>query len=299
MQPEELRKRLQGVFTVVVTPFRPDYELDTEGLKRNLDFLIANGVHGLIIGGSLGEFSSLSMEERRLLFRTAVDHVAGRLPVVVCTSHSNTREAVELTSYAHSIGADGVMVTAPYYAHRPEEGIVRHYRAVADAADIGILVYNTSRAGVNLSPKLISRLAEIPRVVGVKQGTRDISEQDATVRLVGHKIRVFSGSEVMMLPCFALGAVGTTSVSSSFMPQVMLECYNAAMEGDLCRAVRAFDGWAEYRLFASAHGQPATVKAAMQMVGLAAGPVRLPMLDLPEEARGQLRSILRNMGLIP
>lgn len=299
MKASELKPKLRGIYTIFVTPFREDYELDIDGVKRNLDFLLdGSGVHGIVIGGSLGEFSSMSMEERKLLIKTAVEHVAGRLPVIATTAHSNTREALELTKYAESIGADGVMITAPYYAHRPEEGIYRHFETIASQTEIGILLYNTSRAGINLTPKFIARLCEIDHIAGIKQGTRNIIEHDETVQLVGDKISILSGSEEMMLPCFALGEVGTSSTCSSFMPQFMVPCYEAAQRGDYTEAKRVFDSWAEFRHFARANGQPATAKAAMNMMGMAAGPVRLPMVDLNAEKKEELRKILQKMGLL-
>jgi 4-hydroxy-tetrahydrodipicolinate synthase len=296
-KPMELKKDLRGILSIVVTPFHENFELNLDGFRNNLEFLIKNGVNALIIGGSLGEFSSLSKDERKTLFKVAIDQVNGRLPVIVCTGHSNTREAVELTKFAEDIGADGILMPPPYYVNRPLEGIYRHFEELATKTSIGILVYNTTRAGINLSPEFISRLADIDNVVGIKQGTRDITEHERTVHLAGDKIAIISGSEIMMLPCFAMGQVGTTSTSSCFMPRLMVDCYEAAMKGDYVAAKDLFYRWAPIRRYMERVGMPAAAKAALDLVGLAGGPCRLPMISVNEKQRNELKDILKNIGL--
>lgn len=296
--PAELRKKMKGVICIVITPFRKDYSLDIDGLKDNLERLMKFGAHGMVLGGSLGECSSMTMDERKLLFKTAVDKVAGRLPVICNASDSYVIRAIELTNYAEEIGADGVMLTAPYYAKASEEGMYRFFKAVNDNTNLGITLYETSRSGNHMTPKFIERVVEIEHVVAMKQGTRDIEELEETIHRVGNKISLICGSEVMSLPCYAMGYVGTTSTSSSFMTEILVKQHNAAMAGDYKKAAEIFFSWAPYRRFMKKAGMPATAKAAMNMMGIAAGPVRLPMIDLNEEQKAELKKILVEMGLM-
>jgi 4-hydroxy-tetrahydrodipicolinate synthase len=296
--PQELKGKMKGVFTIVLSPFNKDYSLDKKGLKDNLDFVIENGVHGLIVGGSLGEFASMSKEERKELFKTAVEAVNGRRPVVCCTASSNVFETIELTKYCEDIGADGVMITPPYYASCPDEGIYQHFKMVSDETNIGILAYNTSRAGTDMLPELIARIADIENVVASKQGTRNLTYIEQTMALVGDKIALFSGSEVLAVPLFAIGYVGTTSCSSSFMPKIMLDMYDAAMAGDFKKASEIYFRWGAYRRFLGKVGAPSVQKAAMNLLGMAGGPVRPPMINLNAEQKKELKAILNELGVL-
>ncbi|ATW23463.1 4-hydroxy-tetrahydrodipicolinate synthase [Candidatus Formimonas warabiya] len=295
----QLREQMKGVQSIVITPFKEDFSLDIEGLKQNLERMINFGSNGMVIGGSLGEFSSMTMEERKLIFKIAVDTVKSRIPVVCNVSDSYIERTIQLAKYAKEIGADGVMCTPPYYQKVSEEGMYQFYKALNDAVDIGIMAYNTSRSGNHMTPKFIARIAEIPNVVACKQGTRDIEELEETVYLAGDKITLICGSEVMAVPCLAMGYKGTTSTSSSFMTEMIVAMYKATQEGDYKKAADIyFNGWGEYRRFLKKGGMPATAKAAMNILGIPAGPTRLPFLELSDDLKKELKGILERMGLL-
>ncbi len=288
-----------GIQTILVTPFQEDYSLDLEGLRVLVDHVIAGGVHGIICTGSNGEFSSLSDPERIEVWRHVVKYTKGRVPVIACSAHSGTDEAVRLTREAERSGADAVMVNAPYYLQPTEEGIFQHFKAVAEATHLPVMVYNTpTRQGVNITPKLVARLATIENVVAVKQGTRVLPELIDTVALAGDQIAVLSGFEGMMLPCFALGMVGTTATSSTFMPKEIVQVYDVFQRGDLKLAQDLFFRLNPYFRLCPVIGLPVIQKEALRLMGLPGGPVRRPLLPASAEHRAELKTVLQKLGLL-
>lgn len=299
MKSTVLRQKLEGVFTVLVTPFKENFEIDFDGLRRNIDYCINAGVNGVVIGGSLGEFSSLTSEERCLLIKKGTEAVNGRVTTIATTAHSSIKDAIQLNKYARDVGADGVLMTAPYYCNPPEAGIYSFFQAVTEASDIGIVLYNTSRSGVNLNPEFILRLTELPHIVGLKQGTRIATEQVDTVELLGDKLAIMSGSEEITLPNYSIGMVGTTAVSSGFMPHKFIDVYNLARQNDYKRARELFIKMNPYFRVVRECGHPAVAKEALRLMGLAAGPMRPPMVAKNAGKLAQLKTILQDLGLKP
>lgn len=298
--PAQLKEMMHGVQCIVITPFKEDGSLDLDGLKFNLNRMLDMGAHGMIVGGSLGEFSSMTMEERKLLFKTSVEAVNHKAPVVCCVADSHIVRCIELAQYAESIGADGVMCTAPYYAACPDEGVIRHYETLAANTKLGIVAYNTGRAGRNMTPKFLEQLvARVPQIVALKQGTRNVEELEETVWRIGDKVSCICGSEVMALAGLALGYVGTTSTNASFMTNIIVDLYNACMANDYPKARDIFyNGWGKYRRLMQDRGkQPSTTKAAMNILGIPAGPVRAPQVELSDELKAELKEILNEMDL--
>lgn len=299
MRPEEMRERVRGIVTIMVTPLTADLAIDKEGLRRNIEFLIANKVSAMVCGGSLGEFSSMFPEERRELIKTVVEMADGRLPVIAGTGCTGTMETVALSQYAEQVGADGLIIISPYYLIASQEGLYQHFRAVAESVGIGIMLYNSpARTGVNLVPKLVERLAEVGNIVALKEGARDLNQMSETIWRSRGRVAVLSGAEEIAVPCFSVGAVGTTSVSSGFMPQIFKRMYEAVQTNDWSTARRLHDSLQPYRNLVKEFGQPAVAKAAMPLVGLAGGPVRLPMLPFPESRKEELVAALRSAEAI-
>jgi len=294
----ELKENLKGVYTILITPFKDNYDLDLQGLNSNINHCIECGVHGVVVGGSLGEFSSLTMEERRLIIKEAIKATAGRVPLVACTAHSCLKDAIELTEYAKEEGADGVMMTAPYFCHPSEEGILNFFKEVNDAVDIDIVLYNTFRAGVNLTPEFISQLADIPHIVGIKQGSRNMNELINSVGFASDRLAVMAGNEEMMLGCYSLGMVGTTGVTSGFLPNIFLDVYHATQRNQYDEARNSFYKLWEYFRIVAEVGQPAVAKETMRLMGLAAGPMRLPMVARNQAKLKELKGVLNNLGML-
>lgn len=289
----------RGIHTILTTPLTSGYDVDDEGLARNVDFGARSEAHALVCLGTQGEFPSFSTEERKRIMRITVDAADGRKAVVCGTSHSNTREALELTQYAQEIGAQAVLVTPPYFSQVKWPGVSDHFKTLSDESDIDIWVYNApARVGFNTTPTHLLELAELSNVVGVKQATQNIVDLEETISQVSDKLVVFGGSEAMMWPCFALGASGSSTTGATFMPQYFVDIYNAAVERRWDDGADLYERLAPLRRIAKANGHAAVVKAASEIVGLAGGPVRPPLTTPTEGDLAELKDILSNLGVL-
>jgi 4-hydroxy-tetrahydrodipicolinate synthase len=297
MTAGEIRSHLTGVYAILPTPFREDWTIDVAGLERNIARVLAGGVHGVLVGGGYGEFPSLTTAERRQLFHEVVRIVGRRVPVVACTAHSSTFEALELTRAAEESGADAAMLTPPYVTEVSEADIVRHFAFVASRATIPLVLYNSPSTGVTMSPALLARLADLPTVAGIKQGVQTAGEMAATVDLVGDRVAVLCGSDTVMVAGLAVGMVGVTSTNSSFIVDIIMTTYEAVAAGDWKAALRSHRRWAPFRAFARRAGQPAAAKAAMDLAGLVGGACRPPLAALGPEERETLRRVLAEMDV--
>ena len=298
MNPTTLQTKMHGIFTTLLTPFRADGAIDEPALRRLIDACVRQGVHGIVPCGSLGEFPALSFEERSRVVQIAVEQVSGRVPVIAGTAHSGTIETIRISQDAQRLGADGIMVTAPYFSTVTEEGVYRHYIEVAKSVSLGVIVYNTPRrAGFELSPKLLARLAKIDNVVAIKQGSRNIEEIIDTVALAGDQVSVMSGAEPMMLACYMTGMVGTTGVSSHFLGRIFVQIYELARLGRLEEARKVFDPLYPYFAFTRRTGHPQAAKAALSILGLCEPHVRMPLLPLPEAQTRELEELLKSLGI--
>lgn len=291
-------QKWHGIHTVLITPFRNDFALDLEGHRRNVEFAAKSSAHILVCLGTQGEFSSLSLEERKALMRATVEMTRGRKPVICGTGSSSTLEVIELNRYAKDIGADAVMVTAPYFAEVTTEGVVEHFERIGDACDIPMFLYNApARAGFNLTPQLLPRLAEVKSIVGVKQATRNVTELEETMTAVADRMVVIGGAEAMIWPCLALGMHGNTSTAASFMPDPMVKIYEAARAADFRTGLKLYNDQADLRALAKSLGHAAVVKVGMDYVGLAGGPVRPPLRTPDAAQRTRIEKALQDFGV--
>lgn len=288
----------KGIHTVLITPFKSDFSLDLEGHRRNVDFAAASSAHVLVCLGTQGEFSSLSIDERKAVMRVTVDAAKGRKPVLCGTGSSSTFEVIELNRYAKDIGADACMVTAPYFAEVATEGVIDHFRRIGEASKLPIFLYNApARAGFNLTPQLLPRLAELPNIIGIKQATRNVTELEETVTAAKDKLLVIGGAEAMIWPCLALGMAGSTSTGASFMPEPMVAMYDAALKGKFKEGIEMYFRQAAFRQVAKVLGHAAAVKVGMDYVGLAGGPVRPPLCTPNAEQRRKVEQIIKELGV--
>lgn len=297
---KSLYDRLTGVYTIFLTPFTDSGELDLDAAAENASFLIEQGMNGLVVAGTYGEYVTLTLDERHALLRAVVGAARHRVPVIAGTAAGSTSEVIAYTRDAEEAGADGAMITPPYGMIEPTEAaIIRHFEAVARATDGALLLYNNPNISPSLPPELLSRLADIDGYVGIKQGATTFTEHAELIALAGDRLRVFSGSDQFMVGSIAMGAVGVSSTQSNFIPQVIRQTYEALVRGDLAEARRQFERWAPFRRFARRAGQPASAKAAVELLGRRSGTVRAPLAWLTPEQRSELADILRGMGLTP
>ncbi len=285
----------EGVLPAIITPFtrgdRPD--LDLEGLRANVAWLVEQGVHGIVPCGSTGESATMSHKEHEKVVEETVDVVNGKIPVLAGTGSNNTEEALLLTKAAKNIGADGVLVISPYYNKPNKSGLKKHYTKIADL-DIPVVMYNVpGRTGQNLEVDLVKDLAKHPNIVGIKEASGNLFQMWQIVEETrDENFKVISGDDNMTLPLLQLGGVGVISVAANVEPKLMVEMYEAFKKGNLARAreVNAKLGPLYKDLFIDTN--PIPVKKAVGLRGMAAGPVRLPLDDLDADKTAKLAKTL-------
>ena len=291
--------RWRGIHTILTTPFKEDLSLDREGMARNVSFAADSSAHVLVALGTQGEFAAVTDEERLEIMRIAVETNQGRKPVMLGVSHSGTVAAVELTRYAKELGADAVMATPPYFNNVNDASIRDHFQRIAEVG-VPVFLYNAPpRVGYSMRPAMIAELAEVAGIVGIKQATQNAVELDETVALAADKMALIGGAEAMIWPCLALGMIGNTATTASFWPESVVEIYEAAVRGDAHEAQALYLRLAEYRMLCKAAGHAAVVKAGMDMVGLAGGPVRPPLPVMTDAHKEHLANMLREFGVLP
>lgn len=307
MNPKDLRKKYIGVQVVMVTPFKKDFSLDEEGLRYNTNFLIENGVHVLQPCGSTGEFWSMTSEENKKTIKIVVEEAKGRVPVVPGTGHSGTGLAVEMSKYAEEVGADGVMIMPPYYQKPTIEGIYEHYKTVAEAINIGIVVYNNPwTTKVRIGTELMKSLLKIPEIVAVKETCGDMGLAYRLIRLTGDKLTYSMGMGEILAPYFYMsGAKGHVTTLANFAPRLSVEMYDAAMKKDWGKVNEIHFKLGPYLEFTATLGEKhagtvfiSAVKEAMNMLDLPGGLPRRPLLPLSDEEKDELREILKKLGLL-
>ncbi|NLB00073.1 MAG: 4-hydroxy-tetrahydrodipicolinate synthase [Methanomicrobiales archaeon] len=289
----------EGILPAIITPFYRDSRssLDIEGLQSNIEFLLQRGVHGIVPCGSTGESATLTFEEHELVIGKTVEVVNGRVPVLAGTGSNNTEEAVRLTRSAKDAGADGALVISPYYNKPNRSGLVKHFTKLADL-DLPIILYNVpGRTGQNLQPDLVAELAKHPNIVGIKEASGDISQITRIIEMTqDEEFNVISGDDAMTLPVLAMGGAGVISVTANVDPGRMVGMYEAYQAGDLTRARVLHYELAPLMRAMFIDTNPIPVKRAVGLLGMAAGPVRLPLDDLDEGKTEQLRKVLVNHG---
>ena len=285
----------EGVLPAIITPFKRNSAmgLDVQGLEHNIGFLLSCGIHGIVPCGSTGESATLTFEEHEKVIEVTVDKVNGKIPVLAGTGSNNTAEAIRLTKAAKDIGADGVLVISPYYNKPNRAGLVKHYTKLADL-DIPVVMYNVpGRTGQNLEPDLIAELAQHPNIVGVKEASGNIGQISRIIEETQDEdFVVISGDDNITLPIMALGGAGVISVAANVDPKRMVAMCEAMKQGDYQKALVLH--FALSPLFRSMFidTNPIPVKKAVELLGMAGGPVRLPLDDLDEKKTEQLKKVL-------
>lgn len=281
----------------MITPFK-NGKVDYEALERNAEFLIRAGVTCLVPVGTTGESPTLSHEEHELVITTVVRAAQGRCKVMPGTGSNSTSEALSLTKWAEKTGADAALVVAPYYNKPMQEGFYEHYKALAEAVDIPICVYNIpGRSAKNIEPDTIIRLAEIPNIKMVKEAT---GQMDQASRIISQTdLTVLSGDDSMTLPHMAVGAKGVISVVGNIVPQDMIALCSAMLNNDLPLAQELhFKTFQLCRDMLSLATNPIPVKAAMKILGMDTGELRLPLTPLTEAQESALMETLKRYGLL-
>ncbi len=285
----------EGVLPAIITPFRRNsaMDVDLEGLRSNIEFLIGQGVHGIVPCGSTGESATLSFEEHDRVISETIDVVNGRVPVLAGTGSNNTAEAVALTKNAKELGADGVLVISPYYNKPNRSGLVKHYTILADL-DIPVVMYNVpGRTGQNLLPDMVIELASHPNIVGIKEASGDIGQVSRIIEgTLDEDFLVISGDDAITLPMLAIGGAGVISVAANVEPGRMVSMFEYFCDGDLEMALDIHYELSPLFRAMFIDTNPIPVKKAVELRGMAAGPVRLPLDELDAQKTHALKEVL-------
>ncbi len=295
---DESRARLKGIFNITVTPFSKDGVLDYTGLTRSIQRVVSLGFDGLLIGGTYGEFPTMTTEERAELFRHVMTVVGDQVPVMLCSAHSDPRVVRELTVLAGDLGGLP-MVTAPYVSEITDGQIVDFFAEVAPLSKTGILIYNAPGIGITLQPSLLEELSDLPGMVGIKQGDLNPTAIDRIACRLAGKLRLFCASDLAFLGPMMLGFDGISSTNSGALPELILATYRAVESGDAHKARDLYRLWYGLRALARSHGQPQVTKAAMNLRGFDGGSVRLPLRDVPAEVIPAIRAELEQLANDP
>lgn len=294
----ECRERLRGIFNITVTPFDAQGAIDFPALRENIERVIGLGYDGLLIGGTYGEFPVMTVAERRELFTQVMACVGDRIPVMLCSASSDPRDVRELTILASDLGGLP-MVTAPFVSEITDAQIISYFKEMAPLSKTGILVYNAPGIGITLSPALLDELADIPNVVGIKQGDLNPTAIDQIANRLRGRLRLFCASDLAFLGPMMAGFDGISTTNSGALPEIIINTFRAVEQGDAATARDLHQLWYDYRALARKYGQPQLVKAAMALRGFNGGTVREPLKPVSEAALAELTRVMQVLASDP
>ncbi|MBI1891803.1 MAG: 4-hydroxy-tetrahydrodipicolinate synthase [Burkholderiales bacterium] len=290
---------IQGSIVAIVTPMHADGSLDMPGLRKLIDWHIAEGTDSIVIVGTTGESPTVSVEEHCELVKVAVEHVAKRIPVIAGTGGNSTAEAIELTQYAKKVGADASLQVVPYYNRPTQEGMYQHFKAIAEAVDLPVILYNVpGRTVADMANETIVRLAQVPGIVGVKDATGNIARGTDLLRSVPKSFAVYSGDDPTAMALMFCGGKGNISVTANVAPRAMHELCKAAMNGEIAKAIEINDRMLPLHNKLFVEPNPVPVKWALEQMGKIPSGIRLPLVPLAAQYHETVRSALRESGVL-
>ncbi|MGB8216861.1 MAG: 4-hydroxy-tetrahydrodipicolinate synthase [Candidatus Methanoperedens sp.] len=288
----------KGVLPALITPFTKDNKIDKQGFVQNIGFLIENGVSGIVPCGTTGESATLSIKEHEQVIEIAVG--CSTVPVVAGTGSNNTTEAIELTRFAKDAGADAALLITPYYNKPNDRGMLAHFKKIANEVDIPMIVYNVpSRTGINLKPEIVAELAKESNIIGIKEASGNLDQVTRIIEMTQDEdFVVLSGDDGLTLPIMALGGEGVISVVANVAPKLTVSMVEAFQRGDMDEARRLHLALAPLIRAVFLETNPIPVKKAVELIGLPAGHLRLPLAPISEDNERKLKAALDNLHLI-
>ena len=296
--------KFEGTYVAMVTPFTNDLEIDEEGFRSNINYLIDKGVTGLVGAGTTGESATVSHEEHQRIIDILVDEVNGRVETIAGTGSNATSEALSLTQYAYDAGADSALLITPYYNKPQQHAMVQHYSTIADAIDIPLILYNVpSRTGINMDVETIVELAKVDGIDAVKEASGSVDKVSDIYKALTHEgieddFCILSGEDSLTLPLMAVGATGVISASANIDAKRMVLMVDSILNDDYTRAMELHYEMVELIRTLFIESNPVPVKTAMNLMGLPSGPLRLPLVDMKDENLEQLKKALKDSNLI-
>ena len=291
---------IQGSIVAIVTPMFEDGSVDWKGLEKLVEWHIQQGTNSIVAVGTTGEASTLSMAEHTQVIKEIIRVANKRIPIIAGTGANSTHEAIELTKEAKELGADAALLVTPYYNKPTQEGLFQHYKAIAEAADMPMILYNVpGRTGVDMENETVIRLADIPQIIGIKDATGDVPRGQALLEgLKGKEMIVYSGDDATAYQLITLGAKGNISVTANVAPKEMSEVCAAAVAGDAQLAEQLNTKIANLHNILFCESNPIPVKWALHDMGLIGTGIRLPLTPLAKQYRAPLHEALADAGVI-
>ena len=286
-----------GMATAIVTPMTAT-GIDYEALGRFIEFQIESGINAIVVMGTTGENATIDYADQTKVIAYTVEKVAGRVPVIAGTGTNNTEHVLHNTQNACAVGADALLVVTPYYNKATQNGLYQHFKAIADASTVPVILYNVpGRTGCNLLPRTVARLAEHPNIVAIKEATGNMAQMAQIMHLCGDKIDVYSGEDALTVPMMAMGGAGTISVLSNVAPRQAVAMTNACMAGDFAAAAKMQCDLLPLidALFSEVNPIPA--KAAVSAMGFGEENLRLPLTPMEDDTRAVLFNEMRKLGI--
>ena len=291
---------IKGSIVAIVTPMHPDGSLDVPCLRQLIDWHIAEGTDGIVIVGTTGESATVSVDEHCALIKIAVEHSAGRIPIIAGTGGNSTEEAIKLTGYAKDIGADAALLVVPYYNRPTQEGMYRHFKAIAEAVDLPIILYNVpGRTVADMANETVLRLSAIANIVGLKDATGNIGRGTELLRMVPKSFAVYSGDDASAMALMLCGGAGNISVTANVAPRAMHALCAAAISGNIAEAIAINNQVMVLHTKLFVEPNPVPVKWAMAEMGLMPAGLRLPLVPLAADFHDTVRAALREAGVLP
>jgi 4-hydroxy-tetrahydrodipicolinate synthase len=290
---------IKGSIVAIVTPMHEDGSLDYPGLRKLIDWHIAEGTDGIVIVGTTGESPTVSVDEHCELIKVTVEHADRRIPIIAGTGGNSTSEAIELTAYAKSVGADASLQVVPYYNRPTQEGMYRHFRKIAESVDLPVILYNVpGRTVADMNNATMLRLAQVAGIVGVKEATGNIGRATDLIRLAPASFSVYSGDDPSAIALMLCGGKGNISVTANIAPRAMHEMCVAAMAGDAAKAVAINNRVLPLHNALFVEPNPVPIKWAMTECGLIGPGMRLPLAPLADEYHDVVRAAMRESGVL-
>jgi len=294
-----LSKKIKGIYPVLITPMLNQEEIDWEGYKKNIEYFIDQGVEGIAINGSTGEFVSLSTDERYKAVEMAVELIDGRINLIVGTAAERTSEAIAHTKQAEAAGADAALLINSYYAGPTDEEVYEQFKAVAESVSFPVMIYNNpSTTGVNIGTETILQVAkDVKNITHIKESSGDITKVRDIIRQGREDIDVFCGAEDLSLESILIGTTGWISVSANIAPKVTMDMFDAVQNQAFDKAWDLYDQLLPLCDFLEGSGKYVQItNRAMELKGLAGGPCRLPRLPLTDDEDAKLQALMKNLG---
>lgn len=291
--------KLKGSMVALITPMKPDGAVDEKRFQDFVDWQIKEGTHGLIPVGTTGESPTLSHEEHMRVVELCVEAAAGRVPVIAGTGSNSTQEAIDLTAHARKAGADAALIVCPYYNRPTQEGLFQHFKAIVDAVDLPVVIYNIpGRSAVDMSPETMGRLAKLRNIVGVKDATANLARPLQQKATCGADFIQLSGEDHTAVAFLASGGVGCISVTANIAPRLCSEMHTAWMAGDARKAMAIQDRLLPLHDALFCETSPGPVKYAASLLGKADATARLPLAPIAEGSRARVKAAMTAVGLI-